>query len=178
MSWKLLPDKRPNLLSMAQAFSKEECDGIINNFKGVDHHAGQNSNEASYSYVLIDPHVFPEIYERVTSVVLDCNVNNYEYKLHGISALYYVEFDKSQFMDWSMDLSHSTRETNKLSIHIGLNEDYEDGQFVIRWPRETVVAPKSGLITVFPSFLASRQEKPSKGIKKAILGTVTGLPFS
>lgn len=177
MSWKLLPDKKPNLLSMAAAFSQEECDQIIQNLKGTDHLVYQ-SNEASYSYVLIDPRVFPEIYDRVTSVVLDCNVNNYEYKLHGISALYYAEFDKSQFMDWSMDLSHSNRETNKLSVHIGLNEDYEDGQFVIRWPRETVVAPKAGLVTVFPSFLASKQEKPSRGIKKAILGTVTGLPFS
>lgn len=177
MSWKLLPDKKPNLLSMAQAFSSEECEEIIKNFKGADHH-GQLGNAFSYSYIMIDPKVFPEIYERVTSVVLDCNVNNYEYKLHGIPALYYVEFDKSQFMDWSMDLSHSSRETNKLSVHVSLNDDYEDGQFIIRWPNETVVAPKSGLITVFPSFLASKQEKPSKGIKKAILGTVSGLPFS
>jgi len=177
LSWKLLPDKKPNLLSMAEAFTKEECDQIITNYRGTDHQ-GQQSNEASYSYVLIDPHVFPEIYERVTSVVLDCNVNNYDYKLHGIPALYYVEFDKSQFMDWSMDLSHSHRETNKLSIHIGLNEDYEDGQFIIRWPCETVVTPKAGLITVFPSFLASKQEKPSKGIKRAIIGTVSGLPFT
>lgn len=177
MSWKLLPDKRVNLLSMANAFTPEECAQIIENFRGADHRS-QTGNEFSYSNILIEPNVFPEIYDRVTSVVLDCNTNNYNYKLHGIPALYYVEFDKSQFMDWSMDLTYSGRETNKLSVHVSLNEDYEGGEFVIRWPKETAVTPKSGLITVFPSFLASKQEKPTKGIKRAILGTVSGLPFT
>ena len=177
MSWKLLPDERVKLLSHAALFNEEECEKIATAFKSADMRS-HGTNEFSYSFRLIEPDIWPEIYEKITSVVLDANVNNYRYKLHSIPALYYVEFDKSQWMDWSMDIDHSSRETNKLSLHVSLNEEYDGGEFLIRTPREVVVPRGAGVVTVFPSFLASKQERPSKGIKRAILGTVSGLPFS
>lgn len=177
MSWKLLPDKKIQLLSFAQIFSSDECDGIIRDFKGADHHS-QRGNEFFFSSITIDPSIFPMAYERVTSVVLDSAINNYGFKLHSIPALYYVEFDRSCYMNWSMDLTYSGRETAKLSVHIPLNEDYEPGDFVVRTPYDTTVSPKAGVVTIFPSFLASKQESPKAGIKRAILGTVAGLPFS
>lgn len=177
MSWKLLPDKKIRLLSHGAVFTPEESAEIATAFTGVDMRS-HGTNEFSYSYRLIEPDIWPNIYEKITSVVLDANVNNYQYKLHSIPGLYYVEFSRSQWMDWSIDVDHSARETNKLSLHIPLNEDYEDGQFLVRTPREVTASRLPGMVTIFPSFLASKQEQPSRGIKRAILGTVAGLPFS
>lgn len=178
MSWKLLPDKKIQLLSTTKVLEQEECDKILSDLKGADHHSFVNGNEFSYSHIVMEPRMFGDVYEKVTSAVLDSVVNNYGFKVHSIPALYYVEFDKSQFMDWSMDLAYSGRETAKLSLHIPLNEDYDDGNFIVRTPRDTIVSPKPGVLTIFPSFVASRQDKPSRGIKKAILGTIAGLPFT
>lgn len=177
MSWKLLPDKKIQLLSTAKVLEPEECDRIVSDLKGADHRL-INGNEFSYSHVVMEPHVFGHVYERVTSAVLDSVVNNYGFKVHTIPALYYVEFDRSQFMDWSMDLTYSGRETAKLSLHIPLNDDYDDGNFVVRVPRDTVVSSRPGILTIFPSFVASRQNQPTRGIKKAIFGTIAGLPFT
>lgn len=177
MSWKLLPDKKINLLSCAQAFSPEEAQQLIDSLRGADHYS-HTGNYFSYSSILLDPYVFPEVYDRVTSVVLDANVNNYGFKIQGIPALYYAEFQGSQFMDWSMDLSWSDRETNKLSVQVFLNDDFEGGEFLIRNPRDQVLGAKTGVATVFPSFVSSRQNPVTKGIKRAVIGTVTGLPFS
>jgi hypothetical protein len=177
MTWKLLPDKRIRPLSHAKTFEDEECKKIVDAFKSADMRS-YTTNSFFYSYRLIEPDIWPQIYENITGAVLDSNVNNYGFKIQSISALYYVEFDRSQWMDWSMDLNHWDRETSKLSIHAFLNEDYEGGDFVIRTPRDTVVPRSVGMTTIFPSFLASKQEQPSKGIKRAIMGMVSGLPFS
>ena len=177
MSWKLLPDKQIQLLSSAKVLEPEECDKIIDYLEPVDHRL-MHGNEFSYSHVVMDPQMFRDVYEKVTSAALDSVINNYGFKVHSIPALYYVEFDRSQFMDWSMDLTYSGRETSKLSLHIPLNEDYEGGDFIVRTPRDTVVNPRPGVLTIFPSFVASRQDQPSRGIKKAILGTIAGLPFT
>lgn len=177
MSWKLLPDKKIQMLSTAQVLSTEECSSIISDLKGADFRL-MLGNEFSYGHIVMEPHMFQDVYEKVTAVVLDSVVNNYGFKVQSIPALYYVEFDRSQFMDWSMDMTYSGRETAKLSLHIPLNDEYDDGNFIVRTPRDTVVSARPGVLTIFPSFLASRQDQPSRGIKKAILGTITGLPFT
>lgn len=177
MTWKLLPDKQIQLLSSATVLEREDCSKIMDELKNRDHRLILG-NEFSYSHVVMDPQEFGYVYDRVTSAVLDSVVNNYGFKVHCIPALYYVEFDRSQFMDWSMDLTYSGRETAKLSLHIPLNEDYDDGSFIVRTPRDTVVSSQPGVLSIFPSFLASRQDQPTRGIKKAIIGTVAGLPFT
>lgn len=177
MSWKLLPDKKIQLLSAAKVLEKEECDKIVSDLKGADHRL-VSGNEFFYSHIVMEPHMFGHVYEKVTSAVLDSVVNNYGFKVQSIPALYYVEFSRSQFMDWSMDLTYSGRETAKLSLHIPLNEGYDDGNFIVRTPRDTIVSPKPGVLTIFPSFVASRQDQPTRGTKKAIFGTIAGLPFT
>lgn len=177
MTWKLLPDKKIHMLSTARVLGVEECAEVIDTLKNVDHKL-MMGNEFSYSSVTLDPSLFRNVYESVTSAVLDSVINNYGFKVQSIPALYYVEFDRSQFMDWSMDLTYSGRETAKLSLHIPLNDDYDGGSFVVRIPRDTEVSPSPGILTIFPSFVASRQNQPSRGIKRAIFGTIAGLPFT
>jgi hypothetical protein len=119
VTWKLLPDKRIRPLSHARTFEEEECKKIADAFKSADMRS-YSTNSFFYSYRLIEPDIWPNIYENITGAVLDSNVT----------------------------------------------------------PRDTVVPRAIGMTTIFPSFLASKQEQPTAGIKRAIMGTVSGLPFS
>ena len=175
MSFKLLEDKKMNVLSMAEAFSEEEASSILLEMRATRR---QESNLYTYFYSPIYPDAHSWIYERVSSIVLDMNINNYRFKLSGVSALHYVEVGKDDFLEWSMDLVHSDRETNKLTVHIMLNDDYEGGNLSILNPHPTVVSARAGLMVVFPSFVLSKQESTTGGVKRMLVGTVTGLPFS
>lgn len=172
MSWKLLPDKKPKLFANASVFTKEDIKDVM---ESVERWEEMNTNSFKYSYA----HLNTEwILDRVGSVVLDANVNNYQFKLHGLTNLLIVEIDENSFMESSSDYAFSERETNKLSFHIPLNDDFLGGQFsVYTGPEPSVIQPVVGEMTLWPSFLYSKQEPTSSGVKRMILGTVTGTPF-
>lgn len=178
MSFKLLPDKKINIMTQAEVMSKAMADSILDRYLGHPDVGRVSSNQFSFNCIPLDPVEWIRIYEPVTSAVIDANINNYGFKLQGISSLYYVEFYKDCFMDWSMDLIEPSRETNKLSLYIPLNDNFKGGEFSIMNPRPTVIPPVVGQLTMFPSFVASKQDPTKSGAKAMVVGTVTGLPFS
>lgn len=178
MTWKLLPDKKMSMLTQATILSPEGAADIINKCKDDGRMEKYDTNRVSYSAMPLDPITWIRLYESVTGVVLDANVNNYGFKLQGIPSLFYMEVGDRDYMDWSMDLVESYRETNKLSIYIALNDDYEGGRFFIKNPLDTVIPPVVGQMTMFPSFLLSKQDPTSVGTKRMVVGNVTGLPFT
>ena len=178
MSWKLLPDKKLSMLTQASVLSKESASEIINTYKGHHRLDTTKTNSFSLRSLAMDPVDWIRLYESVTSVILDANLNNYGFKLQGISSLYYVELDEDGFMDWNMELLESHRETNKLSIYINLNDDYEGGKFSVMNPKPTIVTQMVGQMTMFPSFLLSKHDPIKSGVKRMVAGTVTGLSFT
>ena len=172
MTWKLLPDKRPKLFATASVFTKEDIKDVMESSLSWKE---LNTNSFRYFYSALQDEW---ILERIGSVVLDANVNNYQFKLHGLANLFLVEIDYRGFMESSSDYAFSERETNKLSFHIPLNDDFFGGQFsVYTGPEQSVIQPVVGEMTLWPSFLYSKQEPTSSGVKRMILGTVTGTPF-
>lgn len=178
MSWKLLPDKKMKLLTQAEVLSPEACKSVIDTYIGHPELYRHSSNKFDFRSMSMDPVQWIKVYEPITSVILDANINNYGFKLHGISGLYYIEVDKNGFLDWTMDLVEPSRETSKLTIYIPLNDDYEGGEFQIMDPYPRTITKKVGEILLFPSFLISKQNPTKKGVKRMIAGTVTGLPFT
>ena len=178
MTWKLLPDKKVKLLTQCSVLSKESAKEIIETYKDDHRLEHVSSNRFSFRSISLDPVEWIKLYEPVTSVILDANVNNYGFKLQGISSLHYIEVGDRDFLDWNMDLMESYRETNKLSIYIPLNDDFEGGRFFVKNPLDTEIKPVIGEMTMFPSYLISKHDPTSAGIKRMVAGTVTGLPFS
>lgn len=178
MSLKLLPDKKINVVTQAEVMSKDTAKSILDRYLGHPDVGRVSSNRFSFNCIPLDPVEWIRIYEPVTSVILDANIHNYNFKLQGISSLYYVEFYKDCFMDWSMDLLEPSRETNKLSLYIPLNDNFKGGDLSIMNPTETVIKPVIGQLTMFPSFIPTKIAPTKSGTRGMIAGTVTGLPFS
>lgn len=178
MTWKLLPDKKMKLLTQANVLSQETCKSIIKNCGGDPSMRRHTSNRFNFEAIDMDPVEWIKVYEPITGAILDANVNNYGFKLHGISGLYYIEIGDRGFLDWTMDMMEPSRETNKLTIYIPLNDDYEGGNFSVMDPHPRQIPTEVGQLLLFPSFVLSKQDPTSKGIKRMIAGTVTGLPFS
>ena len=172
MSWKLLPDKKPKLFATASVFTKEDIKDVLD---GVTRWEEMSTNSFKYYYSALNEEW---ILDRLSSVVLDANVNNYQFKLHGLANLFLIEIDQNSFMESSSDYAFSERETNKISFHIPLTDDFLDGRFSIyTGPEPTIIQPVIGEMTLWPSFLYSKQEPTYAGTKRMILGTVTGTPF-
>lgn len=178
MSFKLLPDKKISVVTQAEVMSKEMASSILDRYLGHPNVGRISSNRFSFNCIALDPLEWIRIYEPVTAAVLDANINNYGFKLQGISSLYYVEFYKDCFMEWSMDLLESSRETNKLSLYIPLNDGFKGGDLSIMNPTPMVIPSRVGELTMFPSFVPAKQDPTKSGTKAMIVGTVTGLPFS
>lgn len=175
MTWKLLPDKKISPLSAAHCVADDEIANLLAEMTDLER---MDSNVCSYSYRALYQNEHEWLYERITGAVLDSNVNNYGFKLHGIPMMYYVEIDSGSFIGLSSDYFESGRETNKLSIHLSLNEDYTRGDYSIHMPNPHVVGAKKGVLTMFPSFLPWSQKATGVGTKRMVIGTVSGLPFS
>ena len=178
MSFKLLPDKKISIVTQAEVMSKETAKSILDRYLGHPDVGRVSSNRFSFNCIPLDPVEWIRLYEPVTSAILDANINNYNFKLQGISSLYYVEFYKDCFMDWSTDLTEPSRETNKLSLYIPLNDTFKGGDLSIMNPMPTVIKPVVGELTMFPSFVPAKQDPTKSGTKAMVVGTVTGLPFS
>ena len=167
MSFKLLPDKKISVVTQAEVMSKEMASSILDRYLGHPNVGRISSNRFSFNCIALDPLEWIRIYEPVTAAVLDANINNYGFKLH-----------KDCFMEWSMDLLESSRETNKLSLYIPLNDGFKGGDLSIMNPTPMVIPSRVGELTMFPSFVPAKQDPTKSGTKAMIVGTVTGLPFS
>ena len=114
--------------------------------------------------------------------ILHANSTNYNFDLHGFdhNQMQYTEYGPGQFYNWHMDEDKSTykEEVRKLSFTLQLSDpdEYEGGEFqLLNWQDKLYCAPKEkGTIIIFDSLSKHRVTKVKSGMRKSLVGWVTG----
>ena len=167
------------------AFSKEECQTIINIAKDKGLIKGTTKGESN----VIDSKIswlYPIdnmdwVFRRVTDITLDLNERFFKFDLFGIN-------EGFQFTNYEAPSSkygkHVDRAVNicvrKLSISIQLTnpEDYEGGELKLYdGEKETIMDKAQGTLIIFPSYVLHEVMPVTKGERNSLVTWVTGKQF-
>jgi predicted 2-oxoglutarate/Fe(II)-dependent dioxygenase YbiX len=121
------------------------------------------------------------IYERITTLAMNCNAERYRFELNGLfEPLQMAEYQQGDFFDWHLDFGVGEVSHRKLSVTVQLSDEnaYEGGdlQFMINNRVENAPRRKGSLI-VFPSFIQHRVTKITAGKRSSIVGWLSGPPY-
>ncbi len=121
------------------------------------------------------------LFDRLQGVALKCNQQYFGFDLAGfVEPLQLAQYGESEFFDWHLDFGIDEMSQRKLSISVQLSDDddYEGGdlQFQIN-QNEECASRKRGTVIVFPSFIMHRVTAVTKGLRRSLVGWVSGPPF-
>jgi PKHD-type hydroxylase len=108
------------------------------------------------------------------------NVNNtFKFDINNIHYIYAEYLKHSSHLEWHSDINGFPSNTRKISFSINVNDtnEYEGGDLEFNTGDIEVVKQDKGNIVFFPSFLLHRVTPVTKGIRKVIIGFITGPPY-
>lgn len=119
------------------------------------------------------------IFQRFTEIVNNANERFFKFELNRIESLQYTVYEKGQFYKEHMDMSYRNPNNaiRKLSFTMQLTDpdEYEGGELKIKHSSDSVIARKTrGSITFFPSYIIHEVTPVTKGVRKSLVGWVTG----
>jgi PKHD-type hydroxylase len=172
------------------AFSKEECQWIIEHAKLFDTHSGVIGTEGNELDTSIrDSKVtwlnptkeFNWVYDRLTAVVIKINQDNYMFDLFGFQ-------EGLQFTEYNAPSGHYGKHVDnifggpvrKLSITVQLTDpmEYEGGDVELHLANDpAIMEKKQGSIIIFPSSVLHAVTPVTKGTRHSLVGWITGKPF-
>lgn len=121
------------------------------------------------------------IYDKLTMVVQQGNMQNYGFDLQGFrEKLQLTQYSVGDHFEWHMDFGPREISHRKLSITVQLShsDDYEGGDLLFRSNNKEVPAPRTqGTVVVFPSFVQHRVTPITKGVRRSIVGWASGHPY-
>ena len=121
------------------------------------------------------------IYEKLAMVAAQCNYQRYGFDLAGFTQeLQLTEYAEGDFFEWHMDFGGGGISNRKLSLTVQLSDsdDYEGGSLQFMINDKIVDAPRTkGTIIVFPSFILHRVTPITRGVRRSIVGWVSGVPY-
>ena len=167
------------------AFSKEECQTIINIAKDKGLVKGKTKGESDVrdckiSWLYSDDGI-DWVFRRVTDITLNLNEKFFKFDLFGIN-------EGFQFTNYEAPSGkygkHVDRAINmcvrKLSISIQLTnpEDYEGGELKLYdSEEETLMSKEQGTLIIFPSYVLHEVMPVTKGERNSLVTWVTGKHF-
>jgi PKHD-type hydroxylase len=168
------------------AFSKEECQTIINIAKDKGLIKGKTKEESDVRDSKVS-WLYPVdnidwVFRRVTDITLNLNERFFKFDLFGIN-------EGFQFTNYEAPSGkygkHVDRSTNlavrKLSISIQLtnSEEYEGGELKLYDGEEegTVMSKEQGTLIIFPSYVLHEVMPVTKGERNSLVTWVTGKQF-
>jgi PKHD-type hydroxylase len=186
-SWNFELDQVSLYAFWNNAFSKEECQTIINIAKDKGLIKGKTNGDTkdvrdskiSWLYPIDD---IDWVFRRVTDITLNLNERFFKFDLFGIN-------EGFQFTNYEAPSGkygkHVDRGTNtlvrKLSISIQLTnpEEYEGGELKLYDGEEegTVMNKEQGALIIFPSYVLHEVMPVTKGERNSLVTWVTGKQF-
>jgi PKHD-type hydroxylase len=119
------------------------------------------------------------VFERFTGIVNNANERFFKFDLSRLESLQYTVYNEGQYYKDHMDMSYRNpnNAVRKLSFTMQLSEpdDYDGGDLVIKHGSTPDIARKNrGAITFFPSYIMHEVTPVTRGVRKSIVGWVTG----
>jgi PKHD-type hydroxylase len=185
-SWNFELDQVNLYAFWKNAFSKEECQTIINIAKNKGLIKGKTRGESdvrdskiSWLYPIDD---MDWVFRRVTDTVLNLNERFFKFDLFGINeGFQFTNYEApsgkyGKHVDRASDIS-----VRKLSISIQLTnpEEYEGGELKLYDGSEegTTMDKEQGTLILFPSYVLHEVMPVTKGERNSLVSWVTGKQF-
>jgi PKHD-type hydroxylase len=185
-SWNFEVDQINLYAFWNNAFSKEECQTIINIAKNKGLIKGKTHEESDVRDSKIS-WLYPIdkidwVFRRVTDITLNLNERFFKFNLFGLNeGFQFTNYEApsgkyGKHVDRSMNMS-----VRKLSISIQLTnpEEYEGGELKLYDGEEegTVMDKAQGTLIIFPSYVLHEVMPVTKGERNSLVTWVTGKQF-
>jgi len=184
-SWNLELDQVRLYAFWNNAFSKEECEKIINIAKDKDLIKGKtkgeiNIRESKISWLLPSDDM-EWVFRRVTEIIINLNERFFKFDIFGLNegfqfTTYEAPSGKyGKHVDCSIDIP-----VRKLSISIQLTnpEEYEGGELYLYNSDKGISMDKTqGTLIIFPSYILHEVMPVTKGKRNSLVTWVTGKQF-
>jgi len=185
-SWSFKQDKVHLFAFWKNAFTKEECEKIIEiaNNKGlVEGTVRNNKSNVRKSKIcwLYAPDDMGWVFQRVAGMVQDLNERFFNFDIFGLNEGFQFTNYKAPSGKYG---KHVDRLTNsiirKLSISIQLTDpkEYEGGElYIYEQEKGTLLDKKQGTLIMFPSYVLHEVTPVTKGERNSLVTWVTGNQF-
>ena len=122
------------------------------------------------------------IFQRLTSIINEVNERYFQFELHQLQTLQFGIYDKNGFYGKHIDsfVASGFYSVRKLSFSLLLSDpkDYKGGNLLLHTSSTpTEIERSRGLICFFPSYTLHEVTPVTKGVRKSLVGWVTGPPF-
>ena len=184
-SWNFEVDQVNFYAFWNNAFSKEECQTIINiaKDKGLIKGTTKGESDARDSKVswLYPTDNMDWVFRRVTDITLNLNERFFKFDLFGINeGFQFTNYEApsgkyGKHVDRSMNMP-----VRKLSISIQLTnpEEYEGGElYLYDDDKGTLMDKTQGTLIIFPSYILHEVMPVTKGERNSLVTWVTGKQF-
>ncbi len=118
---------------------------------------------------------------KLAQLAMQVNQERYNFDLMGFyEPIQIAQYAQGDFFDWHSDFSTGSASTRKLSLSVQLSDpsEYEGGDLQFMINTKQVNAPKTlGTVIIFPSFVLHRVTPITSGVRKSLVGWVSGVPF-
>lgn len=188
-SWNFELDQTNLFAFWNNAFSKEECQTIINIakdkglIKGTTFNDDKTKNvrDSKISWLYSSDNI-DWVFRRVTDITLNLNERFFKFDLFGINeGFQFTNYEApsgkyGKHVDRGMNMP-----VRKLSISIQLTnpEEYEGGELKLYDGEEegTVMSKEQGTLVIFPSYVLHEVMPVTKGTRNSLVTWVTGKKF-
>lgn len=119
------------------------------------------------------------IFQRLTATVQQANNQFFQFELDRIESLQYTTYKKNQYYRDHLDIMYKSpsNAVRKLSFSVQLSDpdDYKGGDLVLKISSDpTQVKKTRGTVIFFPSYVLHEVTPVKQGVRKSLVGWVTG----
>jgi PKHD-type hydroxylase len=119
------------------------------------------------------------IFQRLTATVQQANNQFFQFELDRIESLQYTTYKKNQYYRDHLDIMYKSpsNAVRKISFSVQLSDpnDYKGGDLALKISSEpTVVKKTRGTVIFFPSYVLHEVTPVEQGIRKSLVGWVSG----
>ena len=158
-----------NLEIYAKTFPYENNNGLISSSQG---NFRKTYKIKHFPEFLVPLQTTIQYFLLKSNEVLGFNINNIRYV--------YAEYTKgNSYLKWHNDIGSYPFNARKISFSVNVNGDneFEGGNLEFNTGEIDRAPQNKGNITIFPSFLLHRVTPITKGVRKVLIGFVTGPPY-
>tara|TARA_R110000787_G_scaffold282860_1_gene395024 strand:+ start:1217 stop:1834 length:618 start_codon:yes stop_codon:yes gene_type:complete len=184
-SWNFEIDKTNFYAFWTNAFSKEECQTIINvaKDKGLLKGETRGKHDVRNSKVswLYPSDGIDWVFRRVTDITLNLNEKFFKFDLFGINEGFQFTNYQSPSGKYGKHIDRATNTpVRKLSISIQLTnpKEYQGGElYLYDDDKGTLMKKEQGTLVLFPSYILHEVKPVTKGERNSLVSWVTGKQF-
>lgn len=119
------------------------------------------------------------IFQRLTATVQQANNQFFQFELDRIESLQYTTYKKNQYYRDHLDIMYKSpsNAVRKLSFSVQLSDpdDYKGGDLLLKISSDpTQVKKTRGTVIFFPSYVLHEVTPVKQGVRKSLVGWVTG----